>query len=338
MPMETLPLSAEFNHTIVLTRDREKSARFLAGVPGLEVGEPAGMFLPVTTANGSPWISRPPISTSRCSTTRFSSPRTSSTRFLPGWWVRGSPSRRIRTGRSPGASTAMTGGGGVYFRDPAGHGLEVVTRPYGADPESPLNGVTEEAPGGRPGRLSRAGPRGRLGWGSSPSRTPPSVPSRGLRPRTPAPRTPEGLDGRGGCVPLGCDRARPAGRARADAQFLPGRAGEAYVREWCECQSYVQAVLGLVRLHVDRYSSIGVQPVEISSSSAAGRSSSQALSRRIRLTPVGLTPATSATHSTIAATDSAGQLSRLFAHASIRSQSSCATARCPLASGRDSCP
>lgn len=52
MPVEALTVSVEFNHTIVLSRDREKSAHFLASILGLEVGEPAGMFLPVTTANG----------------------------------------------------------------------------------------------------------------------------------------------------------------------------------------------------------------------------------------------------------------------------------------------
>ncbi|CAM5279099.1 Catechol 2,3-dioxygenase-like lactoylglutathione lyase family enzyme OS=Streptomyces violarus OX=67380 GN=FHS41_000669 PE=4 SV=1 [Streptomyces violarus] len=35
-------MSVEFNHTIVLSRDREKSARFLAEILGLEVGAPAG--------------------------------------------------------------------------------------------------------------------------------------------------------------------------------------------------------------------------------------------------------------------------------------------------------
>ncbi|CAL9366823.1 hypothetical protein SUDANB132_00776 [Streptomyces sp. enrichment culture] len=45
-------MSVEVNHTIVLTRDRERSARFLAEILGLEVGEPAGLFLPVSTTNG----------------------------------------------------------------------------------------------------------------------------------------------------------------------------------------------------------------------------------------------------------------------------------------------
>jgi hypothetical protein len=35
----------------------------------------------------------------------------------------------------------------VYFLDPAGHGLEIITRPYGTDPSSPLNGVMEDVPG-----------------------------------------------------------------------------------------------------------------------------------------------------------------------------------------------
>ncbi|MDT3726381.1 hypothetical protein ROS62_16405 [Streptomyces sp. DSM 41972] len=45
-------MSVEFNHTVVLTPDRERSARFAAEILGLETGRPAEMFLPVTTANG----------------------------------------------------------------------------------------------------------------------------------------------------------------------------------------------------------------------------------------------------------------------------------------------
>jgi catechol 2,3-dioxygenase-like lactoylglutathione lyase family enzyme len=33
---------------------------------------------------------------------------------------------------TPGQINTNHGGRGVYFRDPAGHGLEVITRPYGA--------------------------------------------------------------------------------------------------------------------------------------------------------------------------------------------------------------
>lgn len=35
-------------------------------------------------------------------------------------------------GTMPNQINTNHGGRGVYFRDPAGHGLEVITRPYGA--------------------------------------------------------------------------------------------------------------------------------------------------------------------------------------------------------------
>jgi len=41
------------------------------------------------------------------------------------------------------------GGRGVSFLDPSGHGMKAFTRPYGSDPSSPLNGVTEAVPGAK---------------------------------------------------------------------------------------------------------------------------------------------------------------------------------------------
>ncbi|MFI8089861.1 VOC family protein [Streptomyces sp. NPDC086080] len=140
-------MSVEFNHTIVLTPDREKSAHFLAGILGLEVGEPAGMFLPVTTANGV---------TLDFATVDIDIPMqhyaflVSEDEFdailarLVGAAV---PLQADPHGKQPRRINRHDGGRGVYFRDPAGHGIEAITRPYGTDPESPLNGVTEEVPG-----------------------------------------------------------------------------------------------------------------------------------------------------------------------------------------------
>ncbi|GGV64811.1 glyoxalase [Streptomyces griseoloalbus] len=140
-------MSVEFNHTIVLTRDREKSAHFLAEILGLEVGEPAGMFLPVTTANGV---------TLDFATVGIDIP-TQHYAFLvseddfDGILARlvdaGVPIQADPHGRHPRHINRNDGGRGVYFQDPAGHGLEAITRPYGTDPASPLNGVTEEVPG-----------------------------------------------------------------------------------------------------------------------------------------------------------------------------------------------
>ncbi|MBT3155038.1 VOC family protein [Streptomyces sp. CHD11] len=140
-------MSVDFNHTIVLTRDREKSARFLADILGLEVGEPAGMFLPVTTANGVTLDFATvdldiPVQHYAFLVSEDEFDAVLARLVGAGVGIQADPH-----GRQPGRINRQDGGRGVYFRDPAGHGLEVITRRYGADPESPLNGVAEEVPG-----------------------------------------------------------------------------------------------------------------------------------------------------------------------------------------------
>ncbi|MGW5215501.1 VOC family protein [Streptomyces sp. NPDC004051] len=140
-------MSVEFNHTIVLTRDREKSARFLARILGLEVGEPAGMFLPVTTANGVTLDFATIDADIPVQHYAFLVSEDEFGSVLGRLVEAGVPVQADPHGRYPRRINRNDGGRGVYFRDPAGHGLEVITRPYGSDPASPLNGVTEEVPG-----------------------------------------------------------------------------------------------------------------------------------------------------------------------------------------------
>jgi catechol 2,3-dioxygenase-like lactoylglutathione lyase family enzyme len=45
-------MAIELNHTIVAARDPKASAQFLAGILGLEVSPPVSHFTPVTLANG----------------------------------------------------------------------------------------------------------------------------------------------------------------------------------------------------------------------------------------------------------------------------------------------
>ncbi|MEV0371685.1 VOC family protein [Streptomyces sp. NPDC050636] len=139
-------MSVEFNHTIVLSRDREKSAHFLAQILGLEVGEPAGVFLPVETANGV---------TLDFATVETDIPTQHYAFLVSEEEFDGVLARLLKAevpiqadphGKHPGRINRNDGGHGVYFLDPAGHGLEVITRPYGSDPASELNGVTEEVP------------------------------------------------------------------------------------------------------------------------------------------------------------------------------------------------
>ncbi|MER5994563.1 MULTISPECIES: VOC family protein [Streptomyces] len=140
-------MSVEFNHTIVLTRDRERSARFLAEVLGLEVGEPAGMFLPVTTANGVTLDFATVDADVPVQHYAFLVSEDEFDAVLARLVDAGIPIQADPHGRHPRRINRNDGGRGVYFRDPAGHALEAFTRPYGSDPASPLNGTTEEVPG-----------------------------------------------------------------------------------------------------------------------------------------------------------------------------------------------
>ncbi|MYU25294.1 VOC family protein [Streptomyces sp. SID8352] len=140
-------MAVQFNHTIVLSRNREESAAFLAGILGLEVGEPYAVFLPVRTANdvvldfATVDTEIPPQHYAfLVSEEEFDAILE---RLVgAGVPVFADPQREHR-----GRINRGDGGRGVYFVDPSGHGMEAFTRPYGSDPDSPLNDVTEEVPG-----------------------------------------------------------------------------------------------------------------------------------------------------------------------------------------------
>ncbi|MEE1783608.1 VOC family protein [Streptomyces sp. SP17BM10] len=126
-------MSVELNHTIVHARDNRESAEFLAGILGLEVGTEWGPFVPVATSNGV--------------TLDFASiPEASITMqhyaFLVSDDEFDAAFERIRRAgityyadphmKQPGEINHHHGGRGLYFLDPAGHGMEIITRPYGS--------------------------------------------------------------------------------------------------------------------------------------------------------------------------------------------------------------
>ncbi|MCP9958121.1 MULTISPECIES: VOC family protein [Streptomyces] len=132
-------MSVELNHTIVAAKDRRESAEFLARVLGLEVGPELGPFLPVQTANGV--------------TLDFATvPEEHITRqhyaFLVSEAEFDAAFERIRQEdipywadphqERPGEINRNDGGRGLYFLDPSGHAMEILTRPYGSggDPAS----------------------------------------------------------------------------------------------------------------------------------------------------------------------------------------------------------
>jgi catechol 2,3-dioxygenase-like lactoylglutathione lyase family enzyme len=125
-------MSVELNHTIVECRDRQRSAAFLTEILGLPAATRFGRFLVVTTDNG---VSLDFAETDAAITTQHYAFLTGEDEFDV---IFGRITRRgIQYWADPGRSRAAEinhndGGRGVYFADPDGHLMEVITRPYGA--------------------------------------------------------------------------------------------------------------------------------------------------------------------------------------------------------------
>jgi catechol 2,3-dioxygenase-like lactoylglutathione lyase family enzyme len=130
-------MSVQLNHTIVWCRNQATSATFLSEVLGLPAPARFGPFLVVEVSNG--------VSLDYHETdTEIAAQHYA---FLIGeddfdaifgriearrldYWADPSQSRR-------GEINHNDGGRGVYFSDPDGHLLEIITRPYGSGDSSP---------------------------------------------------------------------------------------------------------------------------------------------------------------------------------------------------------
>ncbi|GHJ42346.1 VOC family protein [Streptomyces sp. TS71-3] len=128
-------MSVELNHTIVHARDNRESAEFLASLLGLEIGPEWGPFVPVSTANGVTldFASIPPESITLQHYAFLVSDDEFDAAFERirdrGITYYADPHRK-----QPGEINHNHGGRGPYFMDPAGHGMEILTRPYGSHP------------------------------------------------------------------------------------------------------------------------------------------------------------------------------------------------------------
>jgi catechol 2,3-dioxygenase-like lactoylglutathione lyase family enzyme len=120
-------MSIELNHTIVGATDRHASARFLADILGVPAGADAGPFAPVRLANAVTldFMDRPEVTPQHYA-------------FLLSEGEFDAAFGRIRDAGLPyfadpgfqqrGEINTRWGGRGVYFRDPDGHSMEILTR------------------------------------------------------------------------------------------------------------------------------------------------------------------------------------------------------------------
>jgi catechol 2,3-dioxygenase-like lactoylglutathione lyase family enzyme len=128
----TKGVSVQLNHTIVACRDQQRSAAFLSRILGLPSASRFGRFLVVEADNG---VSLDFAETSGQITAQHYAFLVGEKEFdaafdrireqdLPYWADPGQTQRETLNHRD--------GGRGLYFEDPDGHLLEIITRPYGS--------------------------------------------------------------------------------------------------------------------------------------------------------------------------------------------------------------
>lgn len=132
-------MAISFNHTIVAARDKRKSAEFLTELFGLPSPKPFGHFMVVELDHGAN-LDYADVPAGADITRQHYAFLVSENDFdeiygrirardLPHW----ADPRQHR----PGEINHDHGGRGVYFLDPSGHAMEILTRPYGSGDDSP---------------------------------------------------------------------------------------------------------------------------------------------------------------------------------------------------------
>lgn len=125
-------MAVQLNHTIVAVRDKQESATFLSEILGVGGPVPFGPFLVVQVDND---VSldfaddhgpvHPQHYAFLVNEERFDEIFGRIRERGLDYWA--DPFRR-----RPGETNANDGGRGVYWEDPNGHFLEIITRPYGS--------------------------------------------------------------------------------------------------------------------------------------------------------------------------------------------------------------
>lgn len=124
-------MAVELNHTIVGSRDKRASAAFLADVLGLPEPRPFGPFMAVPLDNGVTLDFIEHDGTIESSHYAFLITETDFDDVLGRLQDRGLTYYADPSHGEPGQININDGGRGLYFEDPNGHNLEVLTRPYG---------------------------------------------------------------------------------------------------------------------------------------------------------------------------------------------------------------
>lgn len=126
-------MSVRFNHTIVWCRDKQRSATFLADVLGLPAPAPFGPFLVVNLDDGASLDFDQIEGDVASHHYAFLIDEDDFDSIFGRIVERGLTYWADPGKRRAGEINRHNGGRGIYFSDPDGHLLEILTRPYGSE-------------------------------------------------------------------------------------------------------------------------------------------------------------------------------------------------------------
>jgi catechol 2,3-dioxygenase-like lactoylglutathione lyase family enzyme len=124
---------AALNHIIIPAKDKDASASFLADILGVKVQPQWGPFRPVQTSNG---VTLDFVDSKDVRTQHYAF-------LVEEGEFDGAFERLKKSGAAyfanhdrsgPGEINHYWGGRGVYFDDPNGHWMELLTKPYSSQP------------------------------------------------------------------------------------------------------------------------------------------------------------------------------------------------------------
>lgn len=121
-------MTVELNHTIVPSQDKHGSARFLADILGLPVGGEVGPFVQLELGNGVTldFMNRTDVTSQHYAFLVDDDTFDAAHKKLLD---QGVDTWADPDHTEPGEINTRWGGRGVYFPDPNGHNMEILTRP-----------------------------------------------------------------------------------------------------------------------------------------------------------------------------------------------------------------
>lgn len=126
-------MAIAFNHTIIAAHDKHESATFFTEIFGLPEPTLWGPFAIVTLDQGVfVQFAEPGVAEIQMQHYAFLVDDKSFDDIYGRLVAAGIAHSGDPQGTMPDQINTNHGGRGVYFRDPAGHGLEIITRPYGS--------------------------------------------------------------------------------------------------------------------------------------------------------------------------------------------------------------